>query len=301
MVCKKCGNNIANGSSFCNICGSEIVDSNISTKGSGVKILPIIGIVVLVIAVIIVLLFSLVFDNVEEKNQNEEHNKNMSNLSGTVLKMEEDGDYAKYSLKIDNLNLNAKYDFEIDKNNITIEFRDEDDFSWTTYVDGNKILDDADLTAYEPDYFEIVVYKLGDYLILANHDFTYIKHERIYIVNSLGKIEKILYDMTGDCLIYSEDFEIGKDGITLKADRNTDIEEYVCTTKIDAPNYAWDSADVDLCDRSSWPEGFENQLYQATYKFKYENGILDTNGEVIDYITINDYVSRESFGCYYAE
>lgn len=301
MVCRNCGNSIADNSKFCSVCGSPVVEdsvtNNFEERKKDSKIFIIIGGIILVLVIVAILFFHLYFGSSNENKSNKS-----DNLLGKVIKVQEDGDYAKYTLKIDGVNHNAKYDFKVGNNTITLEFKDDDDdVIWVTYVDGHKILDDGDFVGDISENFEKDVHKLGNYLVLTNHDFSYVKAESIYIVNKSGKLERTLYDLTGDCLVYSNDFEIDKNGITLVADRRAMTGESACNTKFGDSNYAWDNEDVDLCDRASWPEGFGEKKYKATYQFKYENGVLDTTGVVIDSQTVNDYINSEDFGYYCTE
>lgn len=78
------------------------------------------------------------------------------------------------------------------------------------------------------------------------------------------------------------------------ADRRA-TSDFVCMTSENDDDYEWDNEDIDLCDRSSWEEGTGEKIYKARYQFKYDNGILDTYGTIIEQQTINEYVSEEDF------
>lgn len=301
MKCNNCGQDIPEGSKFCNNCGATIEvnnyqfnqqSSNESTSVEPVKnkkhnLVIIILLIILISSVVINGGFFIMKGFI---NDNSSKNQDKGNRTGKVELVKNDGDYKQYSLSIVKFDWTGKYDFKVGNHTITMELVKAEDESEIVkmYVDNNYIFDDLYLDEEKEKLFStgISIDTLGDYIIFDNHDGTSRKSFFMYIVDKDGENAKKIYELDSNGIIMY-DWTIDKTGITVNGDIAGEVFGYV--------NLPIDS-DISLCEKNEWPEGFNEQSpYSKIYKYEYNNGNLDLNGKLMSSMTveeaINDYES----------
>lgn len=303
MNCSRCGTFVPEGQKFCSKCGNEIDNINIENNQqdktkSNRNLIVILILVVVIIAGLIIGYFTLSKSPTEKEEP--------TNKLGKVTITENEGDFKAYKLMLENFSYGNKYDFKLDNGHIiTLDFFDmESQELWNVYVDGNYIFRDVNTFSWDEDddsenipSIELNAYTYGDYVVMTNVGYTYIKSEHIYVIGKNGKLEKDIYHAYDDeVMIHSDLTEINSSGITIDADRGSDTKDYACDKKID------DISDcaINLCDKSSWPSDFtEDTVYSAIIKYEYSNGKFDFNGKVLESKTVGEHIIEEDLANYY--
>ena len=211
----------------------------------------------------------------------------------------EDKDYAKYKLnlikafkdkRINDIkeDYNIYFKYEIEGYNIQMKLlENHGDIAYKLYLN-DKYVDDI------ATFKDITVEKLGKYLIYYNGVCTDTRCGEIYIYDNANKIMTLNeFDNSNKGLVRGkiyEDHVASNNGITIKTSRfghnltlYANNKSYELLSKKECQNVLDDSPD--------------NLIVEATYTYKYENGILSLLPEISDKITLKEYIESSQDAC----
>lgn len=294
MRCNRCRKRVDSKAIVCGHCGESLFEQKRKNN--------ITQIVVLVICVFIAICLNRIAFSTTSINQPTENKSTTTNptdsLDDNVRLIRQDGEYKKYELKIDNFYGLGRYDFKVENHIVTIDFVIDGEFDSTDinkYVDGTFIFSDySELVeeinrTKEPETYLANVHIFGDYVLLDADAPSSYKDGKLYLYDNKTELIKDFKELDSKGIVladYSDEKAFDSTGITLKGDISAFLGP-----KVDLPGELFD---ISLCNKSEWPEWFdENYIYSATYKFEFEDGVLDLEGKMIESRTVEEVIKED--------
>jgi len=183
---------------------------------------------------------------------------------------------------LEEYNINFKY--KVNDYEIQLKLKDNDDlgaYVYGVYINDKHIYDD-----YAFSWNNIGIDVLGKYLLFRYNGCTDIRCQRLILTDNTGNVTS-LYELDDVSGLVATFPTISNDGITLKATRITHNGAIVYDDEI------YEVYHNDECKNTSsiLPD---NLLIQATYTYKYSDGVLNLTPEVTNKITLDEYLKDEN-------
>ena len=254
-------------------------------------------ILTIIIAILIILgvIYIIINKNDKEKNSNKIYNSDI-NIQKYVNIENIENDLTIYNVdlynavkelgKIDNLlnigDYNISLEYKIKTYNIRLNLTNgpyDDVIAFNLYVNNTLINSDG----YNHEWGKYLkIYTLGDYLINECHFHTDVAGTVDIINNDNGNIKvNSIHELDQNKGMIFENINVSSSGITVNGTRayhgviNYDIAYNICNTT-DNPEKLPDDT-----------------IVEATYTYKYENGIISLTPEISDRVTLKEYMNKQ--------
>jgi len=244
-------------------------------------------------------------DNDVDSNYNDDNrNKTAIEFSNSIIDIQkyvtlnkQDNNYSNYTIdlntaykdnKLQGLSIleeyNINFKYKVNDYEIQLKLKDNDDlgaYVYGVYINDKHIYDD-----YAFSWNNIGIDVLGKYLLFRYNGCTDIRCQRLILTDNTGNVTS-LYELDDVSGLVATFPTISNDGITLKATRITHNGAIVYDDEI------YEVYHNDECKNTSsiLPD---NLLIQATYTYKYNDGVLNLTPEVTNKITLDEYLKDEN-------